>query len=57
VIDDFIVREGTDYGHRDIDIEEKRRAIHRELAAGRARIVYDPVTHTTTLVATSTPIG
>ena len=57
VIDDFIVREGTDYGHRDVTLEEKRHRVRRELATGRARIVYDPVTHTTTLVAASTLIG
>jgi uncharacterized protein YheU (UPF0270 family) len=53
VIDDFIVREGTDYGHRDIALDEKRRAIRRELSTGRARIVFDPTTGTTTLVAAS----
>jgi uncharacterized protein YheU (UPF0270 family) len=57
VIDDFIVREGTDYGHRDITLDEKRGAIRRELATGRAHIVFDPVTRSTTLVAASIRIG
>jgi uncharacterized protein YheU (UPF0270 family) len=52
VIDDFINREGTDYGHRDFDLEQKRDAVRRELASGRAAITYDPTTQTTTIVAT-----
>jgi uncharacterized protein YheU (UPF0270 family) len=57
VIDEYIVREGTDYGHRDISLDEKRRTLRRELDAGRARIVFDPVTRTTTLVAAPVAIG
>ena len=50
VIDDFIQREGTDYGHRDYTREEKRRAVRDALERGRATIVYDETTHSTTLL-------
>lgn len=40
VIDAFILREGTDYGHRDIPLEEKRDRVRKLLAAGKAQIVY-----------------
>jgi uncharacterized protein len=53
VIDDYVNREGTDYGHRDFDLEQKREAVRRELAAGRAVITYDPRTQTTTIVPAS----
>jgi uncharacterized protein YheU (UPF0270 family) len=53
VIDDYVNREGTDYGHRDFDLEQKREAVRRELVAGRAVITYDPRTQTTTIVAAS----
>jgi hypothetical protein len=53
VIDDYVNREGTDYGHRDFDLEQKRDAVRRQLAAGHAVITYDPSTQTTTIVATS----
>ena len=53
VIDDFVNREGTDYGHRDFDLREKRAAVRRQLETGHASIAYDPTTHTTTIVATS----
>jgi uncharacterized protein YheU (UPF0270 family) len=50
VIENFVLREGTDYGHRDIDIEEKVAAVKRQLERGEARIVYDPSTESVTLL-------
>jgi len=50
VIDDFIHREGTDYGHRDYAIDDKRRAVRAALESGRATIVYDEASHTTTVL-------
>ena len=44
VIDAFVLREGTDYGHRDIDLEEKRHRVRGLLASGRAEIQYFPET-------------
>ena len=40
VIDAFILREGTDYGHRDIPLDEKRERVRKLLAAGKAQILY-----------------
>ena len=51
VIDDYVMREGTDYGHRDFDLEQKREAVRRQLRSGRAVITYDCLTRTTTIVA------
>jgi hypothetical protein len=51
VIDDFVTREGTDYGHRDIDLAQKRETVRRQLRSGRAMITYDPDSKTTTIVA------
>jgi uncharacterized protein len=51
VIDDYINREGTDYGMHDTDLAQKRAAVRRALASGRAIITYDPDSRTTTLVA------
>ena len=42
VIDAFILREGTDYGHRDIPIDEKRSRVLKLLDDGRAEIRFDP---------------
>jgi uncharacterized protein YheU (UPF0270 family) len=51
VIDDFIHREGTDYGHRDYELKDKRDSIRRQLIAGHAVITYDSGTHSTSIVA------
>ena len=42
VIDAFVLREGTDYGHRDISLDEKRARVRSMLDKGTARIVYYP---------------
>lgn len=42
VIDAFVLREGTDYGHRDIPLEEKRDRVRKLLASGGAQICYHP---------------
>ncbi len=53
LIDDFVLREGTDYGHADIPLEQKRADVRRQLARGEVRIVWDPRTETCTLVPAS----
>ncbi len=42
VIDAFVLREGTDYGHRNIDLEEKRLRVRKLLASGKAEICFYP---------------
>jgi len=50
VIDDYVNREGTDYGHEVVDLAQKRLAVRRALASGRAVITYDAQSRTTTIV-------
>jgi uncharacterized protein YheU (UPF0270 family) len=54
VIDDYVNREGTDYGHQEIDLAQKRLAVRRALDSGRAVITYDPHSQTTTIVVPGT---
>ncbi|HEY6484005.1 MAG TPA: YheU family protein [Steroidobacteraceae bacterium] len=42
VIESFVLREGTDYGERELSLEAKRARVHRQLERGEARIVFDP---------------
>ena len=51
VIDDFILREGTDYGNLEASLEKKREDVLRQLKNGRAKIVFEPETESITLVA------
>lgn len=51
VIDDFILREGTDYGPLEASLEKKRSDVLRQLKDKKAKIVFDPETETISLVA------
>ncbi len=42
VIDAYILREGTDYGHQEISLDEKRAQVRTMLAKGEARICFYP---------------
>jgi uncharacterized protein len=44
LIEDFVTREGTDYGHVDISLEEKVRVVRLQLERGEARITFDAIT-------------
>lgn len=46
IIESFVLREGTDYGHDEHDLAGKCRAVRRQLAAGEAEIDFDPDTGT-----------
>lgn len=51
VIDDFILREGTDYGHGEPSLEDKRAAVMRQLRNGEVHVVFDGATETCSIVA------
>lgn len=44
LIEEFVSREGTDYGQAEYTLEQKAVSVRRQLETGRAVIVYDPVT-------------
>jgi uncharacterized protein len=44
VIESFVLREGTDYGERELSLDDKVRRVVRLLERGDARIVFDPRT-------------
>ena len=46
IIEAFVLREGTDYGPREHDLQTKCLAVRRQLEAGEAEIDYDPVADT-----------
>jgi uncharacterized protein YheU (UPF0270 family) len=50
LIEEFITREGTDYGEREHSLEEKRASVQRQLERGEAVILFDPQSESTTLV-------
>ena len=44
-----MLREGTDYGEREVSLAEKVAQVRVELERGRARIVFDPESNSVTL--------
>lgn len=44
LIEEFVSREGTDYGQSEHTLEAKAASVRKQLAAGKAVIVYDPAT-------------
>ncbi|MGB7905330.1 MAG: YheU family protein [Steroidobacteraceae bacterium] len=51
VIDNYILREGTDYGDRTFSHEQKVAQVLRQLERGEARILFDPLDSSVTIVA------
>jgi uncharacterized protein YheU (UPF0270 family) len=49
VIEDYITREGTEYGERDYSLEEKVEQVKKQLEQGKILITFDPETETCTL--------
>jgi uncharacterized protein YheU (UPF0270 family) len=50
VIESFVLREGTDYGDKDVPLERKVADVRRQLERREARIVFDPNTETVDIV-------
>lgn len=50
VLEDFVLREGTDYGLRDWSLEEKVAQVALQLQRGEAKLMYDPDSESVTLV-------
>ncbi len=43
LIEEFITRQGTDYGAREVSLDDKVEDVERQLKNGDARVVFDTV--------------
>lgn len=50
LIESFVLREGTDYGERDVDFATKVMQVRRQIERREAEIVFDPGTETVGIV-------
>lgn len=41
LVEEYVSREGTDYGHTDWSLDEKVSQVYQQLDRGEARIVFD----------------
>ena len=53
LMEEFILREGTDYGHSELSLDDKKKKVQKQLDSGRAKIVYSTLTENTSLMLAS----
>ena len=54
VLEEFVTREGTDYGERVYSLEDKVAHVEAQLARGEIRLLFDPETESVTLAPRET---
>jgi uncharacterized protein YheU (UPF0270 family) len=52
VVEEFVLREGTDYGAQEYSLEQKIEQVLAQLKAGKIRLTYDEETETCNLERT-----
>ncbi|HOD79489.1 MAG TPA: YheU family protein [Syntrophorhabdus sp.] len=56
VIQEFVSREGTDYGEREVSQEAKFEQVRHKLEHGLAVLIFDDETQTTNILSADDPI-
>ncbi len=51
LIDDFVLREGTDYGLNEYSLEQKRSHVFKQLKTKKVVVVFDPNSETTSILS------
>ena len=52
VMESFVLREGTDYGEREVSLDQKVAQVLRQLERGEARIIFDATLQSVDIVVT-----
>lgn len=50
LVEEYITREGTDYGHQEVPLERKVAQVMAQLRDGTALVSYDPESGSVTIV-------
>lgn len=50
VIEEFVTREGTEYGERDVDLDTKIEQVKQQLRRGEVKITFDADSGTCSLI-------
>ena len=56
VIEEFISREGTDYGEKEVSSETKFEEVKRKLDKKLAVLIFDDETETTNIISVDNPV-
>ena len=51
LIESFVLREGTDYGEKEVPMQQKVARVMSQLKKGEDKIVFDPESESVTIVA------
>ncbi len=55
LIEEFVIRDGTDYGQVEVPLETKINQVMAQLASQKAVIVFDLETETATILSSNDP--
>jgi uncharacterized protein len=50
MIEEFVTRDGTDYGEQEVSLEERVEEVREQILTGKALIMFDSKTETTTII-------
>jgi uncharacterized protein len=50
VVESFVLREGTDYGDRELSLDEKVARMIAQLKRGEANLIFDPESESVTIL-------
>nr|WP_281175508.1 YheU family protein [Desulfobacter vibrioformis] len=56
VVEEFVTRDGTDYGEVEVPLETKVAQVIAQLRSGKAVIVFDPRTESCTILNSDDPL-
>jgi len=56
VIEEFVTRDGTDYGEIEVALETKISQVLAQIKSGKAVIVFDHKTETSTILKSDDPV-
>ena len=56
VIEEFVTRDGTDYGKIEVPLETKINHVLNQLKSGKAVIVFDPESETCNILKSDDPV-
>jgi len=54
IIEEYVTREGTDYGDVVYSLDSKVKSVIRQLETGKASIIFDPATETCDVIVKGT---
>jgi len=50
MIEEFVTRDGTDYGEQEVSLKERVEEVRGQILTGKALIMFDSKTETTTVI-------